>query len=131
MMKKIQKYVYIVGGILLVLGAALYVTKWSWAPYMYTVGAFLFGAMQMADRYEGNNFMVRRLRRQQVLGAVMLMLTGVAMFVCLGISGGTFTFAAFLAGAVTNAIPGIIVQLVLVPVLVMLLDNPKFLKLRD
>ena len=82
MMKQIQKYVYIVGGILLVLGAALYITKWAMAPYMYTVGAFLFGAMQMADRYEGNNFMVRRLRRQQVLGAVMLMLTGVAMFVC-------------------------------------------------
>ena len=82
MMKQIQRYVYIAGGILLVLGAALYITKWTLAPYMYTVGAFLFAAMQMADRYEGNNFMVRRLRRQQVLGAVMLMLTGVAMFVC-------------------------------------------------
>jgi hypothetical protein len=49
---------------------------------MYTVGAFLFAAMQMADRYEGSSFVIRRLRRQQVLGAVMLMLTGVAMFVC-------------------------------------------------
>jgi hypothetical protein len=37
----------------------------------------------------------------------------------------------FLAGAVTNAIPGIILQIVLVPVTVMLLDNPKILKLRD
>lgn len=82
MMKQIQKYIYIIGGILLVLGAALYITKWSWAPYMYTVGAFLFGAMQMADRYTGTSFVIRRLRRQQVLGAVMLMLTGVAMFAC-------------------------------------------------
>ena len=56
---------------------------------------------------------------------------GAAMFVCVGINGGSFTFAAFLAGAVTNAIPGIIVQLVLVPVIVMLLDNPKFFKTRD
>ncbi len=55
---------------------------------------------------------------------------GAAMFVCLGASG-EFTLAAFLAGAVTNAIPGIILQLVLVPVLVMVLDNPKLLKLRD
>ena len=53
------------------------------------------------------------------------------MFVCVGIGGGHFTFAAFLAGAITNAIPGIVVQIVLVPVLVMLLDNPKFLRLRD
>lgn len=82
MMKKIQKIVYIVGGILLVLGAALYITRWEAAPYMYTVGAFMFGAMQMADRYEGNNFIIRRLRRQQILGALMLMLTGVAMFAC-------------------------------------------------
>lgn len=56
---------------------------------------------------------------------------GVAMIACMGIDGGSFTFAAFIAGAFTNALPGIIVQLVLVPVLVMILDNPKITKLRD
>ena len=56
---------------------------------------------------------------------------GMAMFVCMGIGGGSFTFSAFLAGAVTNALPGIAVQIVFVPVLVMLLDNPKILKLRE
>lgn len=56
---------------------------------------------------------------------------GIAMVVVMGISGGTFTFAAFIAGAFTNAIPGIIVQLVLVPVLVMILENPKIMKKRD
>lgn len=48
---------------------------------------------------------------------------GTAMFICLGINGGTFTFAAFLAGAFTNAIPGIIVQIILIPILVMLFDD--------
>ena len=56
---------------------------------------------------------------------------GAAMFICLGINGGSFTFAAFIAGAITNAIPGIIVQIILVPILVMLLDDPKILKLRN
>ena len=56
---------------------------------------------------------------------------GAAMFVCLGMSGGHFTLAAFLAGALTNAVPGIVLQIVLVPVLVMLLEHPKILKLRD
>ena len=56
---------------------------------------------------------------------------GAAMFVCMGLNGGSFTFAAFLAGAITNAIPGIVVQLVLIPILVMLLDNSKALKLKD
>ena len=50
---------------------------------------------------------------------------GTAMFLCLGLSGGSFTFTAFLAGAVTNAIPGIILQIVLIPVLVMVLDRPR------
>jgi len=54
---------------------------------------------------------------------------GLASFICFGINGGSFTFAAFLAGALTNAIPGIIVQIALVPVLVMTLDNEKILKL--
>ena len=56
---------------------------------------------------------------------------GVAMYICLGIGGGSFTFAAFVAGAFTNAIPGIIVQIVLIPILVMVLDNPNVINLRD
>jgi thiamine transporter ThiT len=56
---------------------------------------------------------------------------GAAMFFCLGGFGGSFTFTAFLAGAITNALPGIILQLVLVPLLVMALDNPKVLKLTE
>lgn len=56
---------------------------------------------------------------------------GVAMFVLMGIKGGSFTLSAFIAGAFTNALPGIIVQIILIPILVMILDNPKILKLRD
>ena len=50
---------------------------------------------------------------------------GVAMFACLGLSGGSFGFQAFLAGAVTNALPGVILQIVLVPVIVMVLEHVK------
>ena len=55
---------------------------------------------------------------------------GAAMFFCVG-AGGGFTLAAFFAGAITNAIPGILLQIVLIPVLVMILDNPKILKLNN
>ena len=50
---------------------------------------------------------------------------GLSMMICMGIDGGTFTFAAFIAGALTNAIPGIIIQIALIPVVVMLLDRGK------
>jgi LytS/YehU family sensor histidine kinase len=56
---------------------------------------------------------------------------GTAMFICMGIQGGKFTFAAFLAGAITNAIPGILLQLVLIPILVMVLDDPKVRNTKD
>ena len=56
---------------------------------------------------------------------------GIAMFVCLAINGGSFTFAAVIAGALTNAIPGIIVQIVIVPIIVMLFDSLKILNPKD
>lgn len=46
---------------------------------------------------------------------------GAAMFIFVGAE--KFTFSAFIAGAFTNAIPGIIVQIILVPVLVMILNK--------
>lgn len=82
MKKKAQQIIYIIGGTLLIVGAALYITQWAWAPYIYMTGSFLFGAMQMLDRYTGSNFMLRRLRRQQILGAIALMLTGILMISC-------------------------------------------------
>ena len=56
---------------------------------------------------------------------------GAAMFVCLGINGGAFTFSAFMAGAILNAIPGIIVQLILIPILVMKLDRSSVIDLNE
>ena len=53
---------------------------------------------------------------------------GGMMYICTGIRGGSFTLSAFLSGAIVNAVPGIIVQLALIPILVMVLDDPKVLK---
>ena len=52
---------------------------------------------------------------------------GVVMFLCT-LSGGAFKLSAFIAGAITNALPGIILQIVIVPVLVMLLENLRILR---
>ncbi len=54
---------------------------------------------------------------------------GLVMAICMGITGTPFTLEAFIAGAFINAIPGIVVQIILIPILVMVLDNPKVLKL--
>lgn len=52
---------------------------------------------------------------------------GVAQVVILGLTDNAFGWAAFWAGAVTNAIPGIIVQLVLIPILVVALQRAHIL----
>ena len=48
---------------------------------------------------------------------------GMAMFACMGFDATQFGMAAFLGGAVTTAIPGIILQLVLVPIVVITLEK--------
>ena len=53
---------------------------------------------------------------------------GVVQAIILGLYGSSFTLAAFWAGAVVNAIPGIIVQLVLIPLLVIALKKAKIMK---
>ena len=48
---------------------------------------------------------------------------GVAEVILLGIKQNTFTFQAFIAGAFLNAIPGIILQLVLIPAVMVALNR--------
>lgn len=47
---------------------------------------------------------------------------GIAKTVLLGISGKIFTFHAFILGGIVDSLPGIILQLVLIPVIIKLID---------
>ena len=48
---------------------------------------------------------------------------GVVRVILSGVSGSAFTWAAFMSGAFINAVPGIIVHIVLIPVIVMALER--------
>lgn len=48
---------------------------------------------------------------------------GIAQMAIMGLNGGSFPFGAFVAGAFTSAIPGIVLQLVLLPILVRALEK--------
>ena len=48
---------------------------------------------------------------------------GIARLILAGLQGNGFTFAMFLSGAITTAIPGIIVHLILIPVIVKALGD--------
>ena len=52
---------------------------------------------------------------------------GIVQVVMMGLQGSAFTMEAFLAGAITTAIPGIILQLVLIPAVVAALEKAKMI----
>ena len=93
------------------------------------------GAVSMAFElavYGGMAGLLYRLlpRRKWITYAVLLISMiagrvawGAARVILAGLSGSSFTWALFLAGAVTNAIPGIILHLVLIPVLVIAMER--------
>lgn len=67
-MKNLYNIIFMAGAGLLLLGAVLQITRWDFAPFMYTVGAVMFGYVQvMGNRYDGKNFIVKRLRSSKSL----------------------------------------------------------------
>ena len=48
---------------------------------------------------------------------------GIVMFVCMGLDTSAFGFSAFLSAAVLNAGPGIVLQIVLIPIVVITLEK--------
>ena len=56
---------------------------------------------------------------------------GAAMIALMGIKGGAFTWQAFAAGAFLNAFPGIILQLVIIPPLVLALKAAHLIEFRS
>ena len=78
----IRTILYSLGGLLLLVGAALPVfpSLMGYAPAIYSAGALLFGAVQVTTPLPVDHFAVRRLHRQQTLGALCLVVAGGMMF---------------------------------------------------
>jgi hypothetical protein len=79
-LNNLQNAVFIVGAVLMVAGAALWMVCKSVAPWLFAVGALAFVAMQVQQRYEGDNFTIQRLRRIMLLSDVLLILCAALMF---------------------------------------------------
>lgn len=100
---KMKDKLAVVGAIVLFVGLALQFVKLAWAPYVYLAGACLFAYVQLVSGYKGKNIIIRRLRRQQLLGAMLLVLTGVIMLlwkrnewiVCLTVAAVLELYTAF------------------------------------
>ena len=79
-MKKFTHALFLVGSALALVGAAVYITRWSLSPYIYTIGATMVALAQVNTPVKTSTVTLKRLRMQQIFGAIFLVLAGFCMF---------------------------------------------------
>lgn len=89
--------------------------------------AFVAGFLYSWARWQCTRMLYRSLIIAMIAGRIVW---AAAMIVLLGFSGGMFTWQMFISGAFLNAIPGIILQLVLIPAIMVALDRAKLVPFR-
>ena len=61
-MKQLIPALFVVGAVMLLIGAAVYVTGWQLSPYIYTVGATFVALAQINSASQYKTPTIRRLR---------------------------------------------------------------------
>lgn len=127
------KYGLVVGAITPVLRSAvfgmppMYPTAIAMAFELAAYG-FLVGFLFKNARWQCLKSLYRCLIISMLGGRVVW---GIVMTVILGLGENGFTLTAFLTGAFLNAIPGIIVQLILVPAIMLALNKTHLVPFRN
>lgn len=83
-MKQLIPALFTLGAVMILTGAAVFISGWIYAPYIYTIGAGFFALAQVNTPVKGKGKTIRRLRIQQIFGAIALILTGAFMFTTRG-----------------------------------------------
>lgn len=83
-MKQLIPVSPVVGVAMTLVGAAISVTGWVYAPYIYTIGAGFATLAQINTSLRAKGKTLRRLRIQQTLGALASVLTGIFVFTTRG-----------------------------------------------
>ena len=79
-LSNVESVLFLLGGVLMVIGSGASLFLQSWAPYVFAPGALLFVAMQLRQRYEGSDFAIRRLRRMMLLSDALFLVAALLMF---------------------------------------------------
>ena len=85
-MRYLLSILYVTGAVLILIGALVISTRFGKpvGPYVYCIGAVMFAAAQFITPFKAESIVLKRLRNQQLIGAVALILTGVLMFTTKG-----------------------------------------------
>ena len=102
----------------------MYPNAVAMAAELLTYG-LVAGFVYARSRWQCVISLYRALIAAMVAGRVVW---GVAEVILLGLGGSVFTWEAFLAGALLNSIPGIILQLILIPAIMVALHRAGLVK---
>lgn len=80
MSEKIKEYLFYVSAILLVVSAALYITGWSFIPYIYAVASAGVAIVYLTSPYKGDDLRLKRLNIQEAIAAILLPFSSYLMF---------------------------------------------------
>jgi len=105
----------------------LYPTAISMAFELATY-ALVAGILYERSRWQCTRALYRSMIISMIAGRVVW---GVVQTVLLGIYGIAFTMQAFIAGALLNAIPGIILQLIIVPAVMVALNKTRLVSFKN
>ena len=83
-LSRVENAIFLLGGLLMVIGAGTSLLAWSAAPYVFALGALCFAGMQMKQRYDGKNVTIRRLRRMMLISDVLFLVSALLMFASQG-----------------------------------------------
>ncbi len=78
-MKHFISALFVTGAVMVLTGAITYFNQWSASPYIYTVGACMVALAQVNTPVKGKSKILKRLRTQQIFGAIALVLVGAFM----------------------------------------------------
>ena len=83
-MKQLVPALFGVGAVMALTGAAVFITGWIYAPYIYTIGTENEKYLNFKMVFPEKTKTLKRLRVQQIFGALALILTGAFMFTTRG-----------------------------------------------
>lgn len=78
---KTQRYLFLLGGTLMVIGSGTYVLMWNQqiVSWVFLSGAVLFAMIQFLQVYTGPSIVIRRLKRIMGLADILFIVAGLLM----------------------------------------------------
>lgn len=100
----VRTFIFIVSAVLLLAGAALYITEWEYAAFLFAIGAAGLTLIYSTEPHKYTDIRRRRLQRFNLMAGVLMIAASMLMFndrnewmLCLTIAAILQFYAAFAA----------------------------------